>query len=135
MIVCFEGDRGACMCYNCFYGFNILKWEDFNLYRDEGIEISDGMKVTPTLIHRVFEVCHKTFRAQYNLEPQSLQDLCMGKIAEEKDLNIELLPLRLADQCLNFRHQQMPIWYPEWTLPSVLIKHLNFHLKLKPNVF
>ena len=68
MNVFFEGDRGGCRCYNCFYGFNVLKLEDFNIYRDEGIDISDGMKVTPSLIDRVFKVCHKTFRAHYYLE-------------------------------------------------------------------
>ena len=128
----FEGDRGACRCYNCFYGFEILKLEDFNIYRDEGIDISDGMKITPSLIDRVFKVCHKTFRAQYYLEPQSLKDLCMGKIAEEKDLNLELLPSRLADQCLRFRQQQIPLWNQEWTIPSLLIRHLNFNLKFTP---
>ena len=102
MSISFEGDLGDCMCYNCFYGFNILKWEDLKIYEDEGVDIKDGLKITPSVIDRIFVVCHKTFRSQYNLEPQSLQNLCMEKIVKERNLNIGLLTRRLAERCKRF---------------------------------
>ena len=129
MRVYFECEHGKCMCYNCFYGFDILKQDDLKVYEEEGIGLTNGTQITASLVSDVFKVCHTIFRRQYNLEPQSLQKLCTIRIVEIKTLCTDLLPKKLALQCKEFKQEKMPKWYPEWTVPSVLIKHLNHKLR------
>ena len=131
MHVYFECEQGKCMCYNCFYGFDILKQEDLKVYEQEGIHLGEGTEITVSLVSQVFQVCHKIFRRQYNLEPQSLQKLCTFRIVEIKTLSTDLLPKGLALQCKEFKPEKMPKWYPEWTVPSVLIRHLHHKLRFK----
>lgn len=126
----FEKEHGRCICNECFYGFNCLMAEDFEIYQFEGMTLKDGQLVTPELVSAYFRACDKLFRKQYHLETRSLEELCLSSIQKAKDLNTTLLPVSLRKSCEEFSERKLPRWYPEWAIPSVLVKHLGFRVKL-----
>ena len=83
MAIYFENEKGTCACNNCFYSFNGLKLFDFKIFEEENVFVPDGTLITPALVSQILEACQRIFRRQYNLEPKTLQALCMSKIHEK----------------------------------------------------
>ena len=85
---------------------------DFKIFEEENLFVPDETLITPALVSQILEACQWLFRRQYNLEPKTLQALGMSKIPE-KSLNIDLLPVKLREQCMEFTEQKLPHCYPE----------------------
>ena len=130
MTAYFERNNVSCLCFECFYGINVLKWDHLKVYRNQGVDISEGTVITPSLVNDIMNICQKLFKYHYNLTPQSLQDICARKIFYH-EIKDDLLPVELKKYCRNFCATELPVWYPEWAVPSVLIRHLEFSITFK----
>ena len=122
MWVAFEMQHGRCICNECFYGFNCLTSEDFEMYETEGLFLKSGMEVTPELVSLYFKACDKLFRKHYNLEAKPLEELCLKRIQKAKGLDTQLLPPSLRRHCAEYSEEKIPRWFPEWSIPSILVR-------------
>ena len=90
----------------------------------------EGTLITPSLVSSILNICQDLFKYQYKIAPQTLKDFCVTKIYYNK-LNEDLLPRELKIYCRNVVHAELPVWYPQWTVPSVFIRHLDFIVSSK----
>ena len=74
-----------------------------------GLNISEGTLITPSLVSSILNIC----QIYYN------------------KLNEDLLPRELQIYCRNVVRAELPVWYPQWTVPSVFIRHLDFTVSSK----
>ena len=95
------------------------------VYQNNGLNISEGTLITPSLVSSILNIYQDLFKYQCKITAQSLKDLCAIKIYYNK-LNEDLLPRELKIYCRNVVHAELPVWYPQWTVPSVFIRHLDF---------
>ena len=102
-----------------------MKWDYMRVYQNNGLDISEGTLITPSLVSSILNICQDLFKYQYKITPQSLKDLYAIKIYYNK-LNEDLLPGELKVYCRNVAHAELPVWYPQWTVPSVFIRNLEF---------
>ena len=130
MTLYFKKDNFQCLCHECYYGIHILKWDYMRVYQSNGLNISEGTLITPSLVSSILNICQDLFKYQYKITPQTLKDLCATKIYYNK-LNEDLLPRELQIYCRNVVRAELPVWYPQWTVPSVFIRHLDFTVSSK----
>ena len=130
MTLYFKKDNCQCLCHEYYYGIHILKWDYMRVYQKNGLNISEGTLITPSLVSSILNICQDLFKYQYKITPQTLKDLCAIKIYNNK-LNEDLLPRELKIYCRNVVHAELPVWYPQWTVPSVFIRHLDFTVSSK----
>ena len=126
MRIYFRRDFAKCMCYKCYYEINVLKWNDLKIYQEKGLTIENKTLITPALVSKVIEIYHELFKYHYKMAPQTLKELSAREIYMNGTLNTDLLPYELKQYCSNILDSDLPVWYPEWTVPSVLIRHLDF---------
>ena len=126
MRIYFRKDFAKCMCYECYYEINVLKWNDLKIYQEKGLTIENKTLITPALVSQVIEIYHKLFKYHYKMAPQTLKELSTREIYMNRTLNTDLLPYELKQYCSNILDLDLPVWYPEWIVPSVLIRHLDF---------
>ena len=74
MWVMFVKGHGHCICNECFYGFNHLSAEDFEIYEFEGMTLKAGDVVTPELVSSHFRACDRLFRKHFNLDAKCLDE-------------------------------------------------------------
>ena len=41
MRIYFRKDFAKCMCYECYYEINVLKWNDLKIYQENGLTIEN----------------------------------------------------------------------------------------------
>ena len=122
MRIYFRKDFAKCMCYECYYEINVLKWNDLKIYQEKGLTIIENKTlITPALVSQVIEIYHELFKYHYKMAPQTLKELSAREIYMNGTLNTDLLPYELKQYCSNILDSDLPVWYPEWTVPSVLI--------------
>ena len=126
MRIYFRRDFAKGMCYECYYEINVLKWNDLKIYQEKGLTIENKTLITPALVSEVIEIYHELFKYHYKMAPQTLKELSAREIYMNGTLNTDLLPYELKQYCSNILDSDLPVWYPEWTVPSVLIRHLDF---------
>ena len=74
---------------------------------------------------RVLPLCHR------GPPSQTLKELSAREIYMNGTLNTDLLPYELKQYCNNILDSELPVWYPEWTVLSVLIRYSDFTICMK----
>ena len=96
------------------------------IYQEKGLTIENKIIITPALVSSVIEIYHEQFKYHYKMAPQTLKELPTRKIYMNGTLNTDLLPYELTQYCYNIVDSDLPVKYLKWTVPSVLIRHLDF---------
>ena len=93
MRIYFRKDFAKCMCYECYYEINVLKWNDLKIYQEKGLTIIENKTlITPALVSQVIEIYHELFKYHYKMAPQTLKELSAREIYMNGTLNTDLLP-------------------------------------------
>ena len=110
--------------HKCYYEIKILNRNDLKIYQEKCATIENKTLITSALVSSVIEICHELFK--YHYAPQTLKELSAREINMNGTSNTDLLPYELKQYCFNIVDLDLSVWYPEWTVLSVLIRHLDF---------